>query len=97
MIINYAKKIYILYDKISVTCEGDCHSYSFKIGKETGPVTMNITTNYTYDSFGNVSTAKGSGTITYENSGNTYQVEQSVNYKTCKYTVTVNGESSCGN
>jgi len=84
-------------NKITVTCQGDCHNYSFQIGKESGPVTMNITTHYTYDSYGNVSNVTSSGTLTFQNSGNTYQVDQVINFSTCKYTVTVNGEYSCGN
>jgi hypothetical protein len=84
-------------DKLSVTCQGDCNNYSFKIGNETGPVSMNITSTYTYDSYGRVSQITGSGTYTYQNSGKTYQVQQVVNNLTCKYKITVNGESSCGN
>jgi hypothetical protein len=87
-------------DKLSVTCQGDCHNYSFKIGDETGPVTMNLTTHYTYDALGSVSSASSSGTLNYQNSGNSYQVSQTVNYQTCKYTVEVSFEgdkSSCGN
>lgn len=83
--------------KISVTCQGDCHNYSFKIGNETGPGSADYTTYYSYDSYGNVSEAICTGTYTFQNTGNSYQVRQVVNYKTCKYTVTVNGESSCGN
>ncbi len=84
-------------DKLSVTCQGDCHNYSFKIGDESGAVSMNLTTHYTYDALGSVSSASSSGTITFNNTGNSYQVSQTVNYTTCKYTVTVNGEASCGN
>ncbi|MBN1953141.1 MAG: hypothetical protein JW801_18190 [Bacteroidales bacterium] len=84
-------------EKLTVTCQGDCHNYSFKINNETGPVSANITTNYSYDSNGSVSQATASGTYTFENTGNSYQVRQVVNYSTCKYTVTVNNESSCGN
>lgn len=84
-------------DKISVTCTGTCHDYSFQIGKESGPVTMNITSHYNYDSFGSVASITSSGTLTFQDSGNTYQVDQVVNFATCKYTVTVNGEYSCGN
>ncbi|TSA38756.1 MAG: hypothetical protein D4R64_02100 [Porphyromonadaceae bacterium] len=84
-------------DKISLTCEGNCNNYSFRIGKESGSVTMNITSHYSYDSNGNVSSVSSSGTLTFQNSGNTYHVDQVVNYSTCKYTVTVNGEYSCGN
>jgi hypothetical protein len=87
-------------DKLSVSCQGDCHNYSFKIGDETGAVTMNLTTHYTYDAFGSVSSASSSGTLTYTKTGNSYQVNQTVNYQTCKYTVEVSFEgdkSSCGN
>lgn len=72
----------------------------FKIGDETGPVTMNLTTYYTYDALGSVSSASSSGTLNYQNSGNSYQVSQTVNYQMCKYTVEVSFEgdkSSCGN
>jgi len=61
---------------------------------------MNLTTHYTYDALGSVSSASSSGTLTYQNSGNNYQVNQTVNYQTCKYTVEVTFEgdrSSCGN
>jgi hypothetical protein len=84
-------------DKLTVTCQGTCHSYSYQIGDESGPVTMSFTTHYTYDSYGNVANVTSTGTLTFQNSGNTYQVDQVVNYGTCKYTVTVNGDVSCGN
>ena len=84
-------------DKIALTCQGDCHNFSYAIGDETGAVTANITTNYTYGDFGNLVLATSSGTLTFQNSGNTYQIAIVVNYSTCKYTVTVNNESTCGN
>jgi|GEM_PF-2640973 len=84
-------------DKLSVTCHGDCNNFSFTIGNETGPVTANITSNYTYDSYGNITQVTSNGTLTYQNSGRTYQVNGVVNYITCKYKVTVNHEYICGN
>ena len=84
-------------DKLSLTCQGDCNNFSYKIGNESGAVTANFTTNYTYGEFGTLASATSTGTLTFENSGNTYQIKILVDYKTCKYTVTVNNESTCGN
>jgi hypothetical protein len=94
--ISFCKK----EDDLIVTCQGDCHNYSFKIGNESGPITASMTVTYVYNSSGALASAHASGTLTYENSGNTYQVNQNVDYQTCKYTVEVSFEgkkTSCGN
>jgi hypothetical protein len=83
--------------KIELTCQGDCHSYTYKIGNESGSASSNFTTSYSYDSSGKRTKATSIGTITYQSTGNTYHISQVVNYQTCKYTVTVDGVGTCGN
>ena len=58
-----------------------------------------MVTTYIYDSQG-LASATGTGSITYDNTGNTYQIYQTVNFRTCKYNVKVTFEGNtadCGN
>ncbi len=90
-------------DKLSVTCNGDCDNPSFIVKGETGNnVTYsNWTNNITYDQYDNISKVTFSGTIIYNDSGNSYQVEGVANHSPCNYTLTVKNaageEATCGN
>jgi hypothetical protein len=93
--ISFCKK----EDELIVTCQGDCHNYSFKIGDESGAYSYSMSISYIYDSQG-LASATGSGSITFDNTGNTYQLYETVNYRTCKYNVKVTFEGNtadCGN
>ena len=82
-------------DKIKVNCHGDCKHISFTIDDETGPIESNFTTTYTHGYLGDIKFITNIGTIKYLNSGNTYQVKIVIDNFACKYTVTINDESSC--
>jgi len=89
--------------KLSVICNGSCEDPSFIVKGETGTnVTYsNFINNFTYDQFSNVSKVTFSGTIIYNDSGNSYQVEGVANMSPCNYTVTVRdakgNEATCSN
>lgn len=78
-------------DKLSVTCDGDCDDATFIVKGETGnDVTYsNWTNNITYGQGGTISKVTFSGTIIYNDSGNSYHVEGVANHSPCNYTVTV--------
>jgi hypothetical protein len=86
-----------------VICNGDCDDATFIIKGETGTdVTYsNFVNNLTYDQYGNVSTVTFSGTVIYNDSGNSYQVHGVVHHSPCNYTVTVKNadgeEATCSN
>jgi hypothetical protein len=81
-------------DKLSITCTGDCNNPGFTIEGETAAnVTLNYSSQYTYNNFGQVSKVTFSGTITYNDSGNTYQVSGTATLSPCSYTVTVTNGS----
>ncbi|MFH0758311.1 MAG: hypothetical protein V2B15_13570 [Bacteroidota bacterium] len=89
--------------KLSVTCNGDCTDPTFLVDGETGTdiTYSNFTNTYTYNEYNQVSKIVISGTITYNDSGNSYQVEGVANQSPCNYTITVtdaNGEqATCRN
>jgi len=89
--------------KLSVICDGDCNDATFIVKGETGTnVTYsNFVNNLTYDQYGNVSKVTFSGTVIYNDSGNSYQVNGVVNHSPCNYTVTVRNsdgeEATCSN
>ncbi|MBK7095315.1 MAG: hypothetical protein IPH57_09830 [Saprospiraceae bacterium] len=104
------KKIYLVFllfagliycskeeDNPFLTCKGACNNFSYKIGNESGDFTANLNTEITYGEFGPYALVTTTGTLTYDNSGNTYQIKIVIDYKTCKYTVTVNNDFTCGN
>lgn len=92
-----------LFNKLSVTCNGDCDDPSFKIEGESGSsVTYsNFNNQISYDQYGQVSKVTFSGTVTYNDSGNSYHVEGVANHSPCNYNLTVTdgegNESSCSN
>ena len=92
-----------LFSKLSVKCDGDCDDPSFEIKGESGTdITYSNFTNYfSYDQYGQVSKLTFSGTVTYNDSGNSYYVEGVANHSPCNYNVTVRdkdgNEASCSN
>jgi hypothetical protein len=90
-------------DKLEVTCSGTCQSPDFLVKGETGNDVSftNFTTQFTYDNFGNVSKMTFSGGITYNDSGNTYQVTGESTISPCEFTWTVRNaageQATCGN
>lgn len=92
-----------IFDSLSVTCDGDCTDPTFLVKGETGTnVTYsNFTNNFTYDQYGRISKITISGTIIYNDSGNSYQVEGVANQSPCNYTITVRdadgNEATCSN
>jgi len=90
-------------NKLSVTCNGDCDDATFVIKGETGSdVTYsNFVNNITYDQYGDISKITFSGTVIYNDSGNSYQVSGVATHSPCSYTLTVtnaDGEkASCSN
>jgi len=71
--------------RLSLTCEGDCYDLTYLVDGETG-------VNVTYSNFNNVQSSDKftfSGTIIYNDSGNSYQVEGEAIYSPCSFTVTV--------
>jgi|WetSurMetagenome_2_1015567.scaffolds.fasta_scaffold04701_3 hypothetical protein len=77
-------------DKLVVTCSGDCDNPEFIVeGESATNVTFNYSSNYTYDGFGNISKITFSGSVTYNTSGNTYQISGIINKSPCSYSITV--------
>ena len=78
-------------DKFSVTCTGDCNDATFIVKGESGTdVTYSDFNNViSYDQYGEISKVTFSGTVTYNDSGNSYHVEGVANHSPCNYTVNV--------
>lgn len=84
-------------DELSLTCEGDCNDITYIVDGETG-------VDVTYSNFNNVASIDKftfSGTIIYNDSGNSYHVEGEAIYSPCSFTITVRdedgNEATCGN
>jgi hypothetical protein len=92
-----------LFDKLKVECDGDCDDPTFLVAGETGTdiTYSNFSNQFTYDQYGNISKITISGTVIYNDSGNSYEVEGEAIQDPCSYTITVRdedgNEATCSN
>ena len=80
-------------DKKDIYCEASCSSMSWGIEGESGMRTMNSTCTRQYVGYDYIETC--TGTVTYQNSGKTYNYEAVYNWPDCSITVDVKGEGKC--
>jgi hypothetical protein len=77
-----------------VTCEAGCSSMSYGIKGEGGPRSSTMDCTRTYTASGKyVETCTGS--VTFENSGKTYNFSEIYDWPNCKMSITVTGVGSC--
>ena len=80
-------------DKRKVTCSAGCSSMSWGVSDETGSQTMSSTCTRSYVGHSYVETC--TGTITYGDSGNSYEFDVVYDWPNCKITVEVKGVGKC--
>jgi len=80
-------------DKRKVTCTAGCSSMSWGITDESGSKTISSSCIRVYSGYTYVETC--TGTLTYNDSGNSYDFETIYDWPNCKITVTVEGVGKC--
>lgn len=76
-----------------VTCEAGCNSMSWGISDESGPREISRTCHRTY--IGSSYVENCSGTVTYLDSGNTYDFQLELNWVDCEISISVDGVGTC--
>ena len=80
--------------KSKLTCEAGCSSMGWNIEGETGFRTYTQSCTRTYTATGDY-VERCTGTVTYDNSGKTYNFSATYDWPACKISVTVTGVGSC--
>jgi hypothetical protein len=78
----------------TITCEAGCSSMSWHVSGESGGTYYEASCNRTYNAYGNYSETC-TGTVTYDNSGDTYNFTATYNWIDCSISITVTGVGSC--
>lgn len=91
--INYSCEEDEKDDTPKITCSANCSTMSWEIIGETGQRTYSHTCNLDWTGNNYIETC--TGTVTYDNSGNTYNYTVIYDWIDCEIDVSVNGKASC--
>lgn len=78
-----------------VLCDSSCNSSSFGLSCESGPLSYSESCDYRYGPSGQVVAVDCDGSLTFEQSGNSYDYSSSWNGTSCSFDVDVTGVGTC--
>ncbi|MFC2134106.1 hypothetical protein ACFLTH_05770 [Bacteroidota bacterium] len=79
---------------VTLTCEAGCYSMDWNLVGESGTYTYSSNCSRTYNAFGDY-TEDCTGSISFEESGNSYNFTATFDWINCAIDVTVEGVGSC--
>src|SRR4030042_4682140 len=74
----------------TITCEAGCSSMGWHVSGESGGTYYEATCNRTYNAYGNYSETC-TGSVTYDDSGNTYNFTATFDWINCSININVTG------